>query len=402
MRALYFTDTYPPQVNGVSVVTHLSVQGLRARGWEVGVVAPRYPDGPDVFGPDEHHVVLDLPSMPMPGYPDIRLAAPRLGRAMAVARQFRPDLIHCATEFMAGWLGQRIARRLGVPVVTSYHTDFARYTRSYGMPWLEAPLTRFLTRFHQRARRTLTPSRVTRAELVARGIDRSMVWGCGVDAGRFTPAARSDSLRRRLGADDAFLFLHVGRLAPEKSAHRIIEAFARCRAVLGERVRLVIAGDGPSRLELERTGVEGISFLGFIDRATELPALYASADGFVFASETETLGLVILEAMASGLPVVAAPAGGVADHLSHGVNGLAYPAGDTDGMARQMIELATDPVLHGSLADGARQTALNLTWDREYDRLDACYREICATSAGPAPALAGPLQGGLQVEVEQR
>lgn len=402
MRALYFTDTYPPQVNGVSVVTHLSVQGLAARGWEMGVIAPRYPAGPDVFGAGTHHVIVDLPSMPMPGYPDIRLAAPQLGRVMAAARRFQPDLIHCATEFMAGWLGQRVARRLGVPVVTSYHTDFARYTRSYGMPWLEAPLTRFLTRFHRRARRTLTPSRATRAELVARGIDRSMVWGCGVDATRFSPASRSAEWRRRLGAEDAFLFLHVGRLAPEKSAHRIIESFARCRAVLGDKVRLVIAGDGPSRPELERQAVEGVSFLGFIDRATELPALYASADGFTFASETETLGLVILEAMASGLPVVAAPAGGVADHLSHGVNGLAYPAGDADAMARHMIDLATDAVLHGSLADGARQTALALSWDREYDRLDACYREICATPADSEPSLAGRLPGRLQMEVDQR
>ncbi len=391
MRALYFTDTYPPQVNGVSVVTHLSVQGQAARGWDVGVVAPRYPDGPDVFGAGSHHVLLQLPSIPMPGYPDIRLAAPRLGKAMAAARRFRPDVIHCATEFVAGWLGQQVARRLAVPVVTSYHTDFARYTRAYGMPWLEGPMTRYLTGFHLRARRTLTPSRVTRGELVARGIDRSMVWGCGVDAARFSPARRSPELRSRLGAENAFLFLHVGRLAPEKSAHRILESFALCRAALGDKVRLVIAGDGPSRAELERIATDGVSFLGFIDRTTELPALYASADGFVFASETETLGLVVLEAMASGLPVVAAPAGGVADHLGHGVNGLGYAGGDTEGMARHMIDLATDDTLRGSLADGARRTALALTWEREYERLDACYREICERPAAAAPALTGPL-----------
>ncbi len=402
MRALYFTDTYPPQVNGVSVVTHLSVQGLAARGWEVGVIAPKYPNGPDVFGADRHHVLLQLPSLPMPGYPDLRLAAPRPGQAMAVARRFRPDLIHCATEFAAGWLGQRVAKRLGVPVVTSYHTDFARYTRAYGLPWLERPMTRYLTGFHRRARRTLTPSRVTHGELVTRGIDRSMVWGCGVDAVRFTPARRSDDLRRRLGADDAFLFLHVGRLAPEKSAHRILQSFALCRAALGDKVRLVIAGDGPSRAELERDAAAGVSFLGFIDRATELPALYASANGFVFASETETLGLVVLEAMASGLPVVAAPAGGVADHLRHGVNGLAYPAGNTETMAAMMVDLATDRTLHASLADGARQTALALTWEREYDRLDACYREVCEGPATTTPALTGPLGGRLEMEIDQR
>ncbi|MCC7134621.1 MAG: glycosyltransferase family 1 protein [Gemmatimonadales bacterium] len=388
MRALYFSDTYPPQVNGVSVVTELSVAGLLDRGWDVGLVTPRYPGGPGVFGRAAGQSLLELPARPCPGYPEIQLAAPRFVKALGAARRFRPDLIHCATEFSTGWVGQWVARRLGVPVVTSYHTDFGRYMEAYGVPWLRSPVTRFLTGFHRRARRTLTPSRVTRTELVERGIERAMVWGCGVDAVRFAPGRRSEERRRALGVDGRFLFLHVGRLAPEKGVDRILAAFGRCRAVLGDRVQLIIAGDGPAREELARLAPPGVTLLGYLDRHVDLPELYASADAFLFASETETLGLVILEAMASGLPVVAAPAGGVADHLEHGVNGLAFAPGDGEAMTRFMIELVEHPPFRNALADGARRTAERLSWDRELDRLDRCYREVLAEGAGAVAATA--------------
>jgi glycosyltransferase involved in cell wall biosynthesis len=377
MRVLYFTDTYPPQVNGVSVVTHLSVAGLADRGWDVGVVAPRYPPGTDVFAGALDRVVLSLPSLATPGYPDVRLAAPLLGRAWRAAARFDPDLIHCATEGVVGWLGQRVARRLGRPLATSYHTDFGRYLASYRAAWLRTPVTDYLTRFHARARVTCTPSRVTQTELLDRGIRHVLVWGSGVDSERFHPRHRCDRWREAAG-DGQFIFLHVGRLAPEKGVDRLLTAFGRCRAELGDRVGLIVAGDGPSRTALERSAPPGVRFLGYLDRRAELPSLYASADAFVFASETETLGLVVLEAMASGLPVVAVAAGGVQDHLRHGVNGLAVRPGAVDQMAGFMVELATLRPLHQSLAAGARETALALGWDRELDRLDLCYRDLCA------------------------
>ena len=180
MRALYFTDTYPPQVNGVSVVTELSVRGLEARGWEVGVVAPRYPAGADGFGGTRPEVLLAPASWAFPKYPEIRVMAPAWIRALETARRFAPDVVHCATEFVGGRLGQWVARKIGVPIVTSYHTDFGRYMASYGVPRLQGAMTRYLTRFHRRAARTLTPSMATRAELLDRGIDRAIVWGCGV------------------------------------------------------------------------------------------------------------------------------------------------------------------------------------------------------------------------------
>jgi phosphatidylinositol alpha 1,6-mannosyltransferase len=387
-RVLYCTDTYTPQVNGVSVVTALSVAGLRERGWEVGVVAPRYPARPpagvrmflDDFGSADYDV--EIPSAPFPPYPDIRLAAPFYGRIAHAVREFQPDVVHCATEFLIGRLGQVAAQRADLPIVTSYHTDFSRYADAYGAPWLRPTISGYLARFHARALRTLTPSAAARADLLALGIQDVEVWGRTVDTEVFSPNRRDANLRRRVGTEDSVLFVHVGRLAAEKGVHHIVEAFHLARASLpAGAIRLIIAGGGPEEQNLRASASEGVTFLGVLDRAKHLPRLYASADAFVFASTTETLGLVVLEAMASGLPVIAPAAGGVADHLRHEENGLEVAAGSASDMARAMVRIAMDPTLRGTLALGARRTAEGLSWQGELDRLDVSYREVCAAHA---------------------
>ncbi|HEY5022935.1 MAG TPA: glycosyltransferase, partial [Gemmatimonadaceae bacterium] len=199
---VYCTDTYPPQVNGVSVVTALAVAGLRARGWRVAVIAPRYPRNPpwrvkqfvnDFGNPD---LRVDLPSAAFPPYPDIRLAAPAYWRIARTVEEFRPDLVHCATEFMIGRLGQIAARRAGLPLVSSYHTDFSRYTEAYGAPWLKSTVSGYIARFHGRALRTYTPSQMARADLLALGLRDVEVWGRTVDTGIFSPSRCDPMLRR--------------------------------------------------------------------------------------------------------------------------------------------------------------------------------------------------------------
>jgi glycosyltransferase involved in cell wall biosynthesis len=384
-RVLYCTDTYPPQVNGVSVVTALTVAGLRARGWEVGVVAPRYPERPqhtvkqftNDFGIANVHV--ELPSVAFPPYPDIRLAAPAYRRIVRTVRTFQPDLVHCATEFMIGRLGQVAARRAGLPMVSSYHTDFSRYTEAYGAPRLRSTVSGYIGRFHGRALRTYTPSHMARADLLALGVRDVEVWGRTVDSRTFAPERRSAVLRRVNDWEQKFVLLHVGRLAAEKGVHWILEAFRIARQLLpAGSLHLVIAGGGPEEPALRLAAPPDVTFLGVLDHTRTLPQLYASADAFVFASLTETLGLVVLEAMASGLPVIATPAGGVADHLRDGENGLAFPAGNVAEMAHAMVRLVMERKLCGQLAAGARRTAEGLDWEGELDRLDASYREVCA------------------------
>jgi phosphatidylinositol alpha 1,6-mannosyltransferase len=298
--------------------------------------------------------------------------------------QFRPDLVHCETEFSIGYMGQHAAAAAGVPVVSSYHTDFGRYAEAYGMPWLRRTVTGYLTRFHRRNRRVFTPSAVAKAELATLGVERVEVWGRGVDTTAFDPRRRSQELRERLGMGSRFTFVYVGRLAPEKRVDVVVEAFRQASALVPRGViHLILAGTGPCEAGLRTSALDGVSFLGFLDRHTQLPDLYANCDAFVFASVTETLGLVVLEAMASGLPVIAAPEGGVRDHLRDGFNGVTYEAGDAAAMARAMVLLVNEWEFTGRLARNARRTAEALSWERELDRLDASYREVCAGEGGP-------------------
>jgi phosphatidylinositol alpha 1,6-mannosyltransferase len=378
-RVLYCTDTYPPQVNGVSVVTALSVAGLRERGWACAVVAPGYPpvlpQGPLTREPDPD--LTSIPSVAFPPYPDIRLAAPAYRRVSAAVRRFEPDIVHSATEFTIGRLGQIAAKRAGIVRLSSYHTDFSRYTVAYGVPWLRPSVARYIARFHRRSARVFTPSAPARNDLYALGVTPVEVWGCGVDVDAFSPERRSQPLRAAYGVDESVVFLHVGRLAAEKGVDQVVRAFLLARELLpAGAARLVIAGAGPEENSLRTLAGPDVLFLGVLDRQRALPRLYASADAFLFASLTETLGLVVLEAMSSGLPVVAVPAGGVADHLRDDANGIAVPPHDVDAMARAIVALTLDAIRRRRLAAGARRTACALDWNTELDRLDAIYRDV--------------------------
>jgi glycosyltransferase involved in cell wall biosynthesis len=396
MRVLYCTDTYPPQINGVSIVTALSVAGLSRRGWTCTVVAPQYPaeaqarmtDGSD---PDPAAEVASLPSVAVPGYPELRLAVRGDGVVRRLIQRFKPDLIHCETEFTIGRMGQRAAAAAGLPIVSTYHTDFGRYAEAYGAPWLRRAVTSYLRRFHRRSLRVYTPSSVTRRELLDLDLADVEVWGRGVDTAVFHPGRRSQTLRAELGMGSRFTFLYVGRLAAEKRVDFVLEAFRQASLTVPWGVmHLIIAGTGPCEAELRAAAPPGVTFLGFLDRQTRLPDLYANCDAFVFASLTETLGLVVLEAMASGLPVIAAPAGGVQDHLRDAVNGLTYEADDPAAMARAMVLLAGEYELTRRLARAARRTAESLSWERELDRLDASYREVCERGVAAAPGPRAP------------
>jgi phosphatidylinositol alpha 1,6-mannosyltransferase len=401
VRVLYCTDTYPPQVNGVSVVTALSVDGLQRRQWECAVVVPRYPEGTSVLSDPTSRPAgaaaaerTTIPSVSLPLYPEVRLAAPAYHTVARAIARFKPDLVHCQTEFVIGRLGQMAAQRAGIPLVSSYHTDFGKYVAAYGVPWLYPPVAGYIGRFHRRSLRTYTPSAPAKEDLRRAGIEHVEVWGRGVDVQAFAPRRRSRSLREAYRIDDSFVLLHVGRLAPEKGVERIVEAYRIARDLLPAGVRplrLVLAGSGPATSRVRAAAPDDVIFLGQLDRQKALPTLYASADAFVFSSLTETLGLVVLEAMASGLPVIATPAGGVADHLRDGENGIAYPATDTLAMARAIVRLALDRGLHARLAAGARHTAESLSWENELDRLDASYRELLATAVS-APSVRRPAQ----------
>ncbi len=387
MRVLYCTDTYPPQVNGVSIVTAVSVAGLARAGWTCAVAAPRYPPdlhaawSPELAVAGADCEVHSFPSIAAPFYPDIRLARPRASHLASVIAGFRPDLVHCETEFGIGWAGKSAAARAGVPMVSSYHTNFASYTEAYGARWLRGVVARYISRFHRGSRRVYTPSSVAREDLLRLGVRDVEVWGRGVDIELFHPGRRSEAMRAAFGMGSRYTFLYVGRLAPEKRVAQVVDAFRLASEIVPRGViHLVIAGAGPREAELRAAAPPDVTFLGVLDRRSRLPDLYANCDAFVFASVTETLGLVVLEAMASGLPVIAVPEGGVRDHLRDGRNGIACRAGDVPGMALAMVRIATEWGLSRRLARGARSTVEPLSWNREIERLDRSYREVVAQS----------------------
>jgi len=377
MRIGLVSDTFLPEVNGVTTVLAVMCEGLRARGHHVLVLAPRYPG----TASNESGVVRSG-AVSCPGYPQVRLAWPwgrGLGRALSA---FQPDLLHVVTEGPLGLFGRQWARRQGLPLVTSFHTDFPRYLARYVGPFAEGPTRGYLRWFHRAAQATQTPSEVVARELRALGLERVEVWGRGVDTRRFRPARRT---RGQSGGEPA-LVLHVGRLAVEKDVATLVGAFRAAHTRLGDRVQFVVAGDGP-RAAWVREGLPFARHFGFLDR-DRLADLYADADLFVFPSPTETCGLVVLEAMASGVPVIAADRGGVQDNLRHGLNGLVVRAGDAGGFAAAIVALVEDAPRRHAMGEAARAFAVARDWSLELDRLEAFYRRLIpAPKAAAAPRI---------------
>ena len=294
--------------------------GLRRRGWDCLVLTP----GAEGMASSRDTIadgVVALPAVAWRTYPDVRAAFGQRRTVRALVKRFRPDLVHCPTEFVLGWYGRQEALRAGVPYCTSYHTDFSRYTSSWGVPWLRRPVQSWIRHFHRRAARVYTPSLSARDDLQALGLRDIEVWGRGSTRHSFSHERMGRHPLRRSPSGSSMWAASLGK------EHRISDqAFATVRARHPEMpMELQIVGDGPSRDALQRRAAQStelaVHFLGVQDREKDLPRIYAGADAFVYASTTETLGLVVLEAMAAGLPVVAVPAGGVAEHLLDEVNG---------------------------------------------------------------------------------
>jgi glycosyltransferase involved in cell wall biosynthesis len=353
MRAAIVTDTYLPQVNGVTTVTRLQVEALAATEHEVTLVAPLYPGQ----ATERLEGQLRVRSMAFPPYPDIRLSLPPYGKVREHLNRFSPDLVHVTTEGPLGLVGRGFALRHDVPLVTSFHTDFPRYTHDYGMGWLEPLVWRWLLWFHGPARRTQTPGEAVVRRLRDHGIRHATLWGRGVDTRRFHPRHRAAELRREWGAEaDRPAIVHVGRLAREKNLGMLIESWILARQEIGPQgAAFVLVGDGPVAAELEGRA-PWVLRIGFIDR-DELARVYASADICVLPSQTETLGLVALEAMASGTAVIAADAGGFRETMHSGENGLLADASDPRAFAHAIVRLCRDAELRRRLADAGRRTA---------------------------------------------
>ncbi len=378
IRLALVTETYPPEVNGVARTLGRWVEAFRGRGHDVLVLRPKRRE--------ERSSPELVQGLPLPFYPALRFGVTSPWRMRKLLRQFQPDLIHIATEGPLGLAVLWAARMLGLPVASSFHTNFDQYLGHYGLGIFSWGAERYLRWFHNQTLVTLVPSEGTQRRLERAGLQRVEIWSRGVDGELFHPRHRSAELRADLGlSDDDVLLTYVGRLASEKNLQALLQAFARLPQFLSaserSRVRLALVGDGPLYGQLQARRPEGVILAGE-RHGQDLACWYASGDVFVFPSQSETFGNVILEAQASGLPVVGFDCQAVDERVTPGVDGLLVPR-DAD-LAPAVARLVREPTLRRSMGQAARLKAQGQTWHAIFDALELRYRTLIEEARRPA------------------
>jgi glycosyltransferase involved in cell wall biosynthesis len=370
MRIALVTENFLPKLDGVTRTLAMALEHFQREGHQAIVLgpegAPRRYAGARVFG---------APGAPLPFYPELRLLfpLPRLERRLA---QFRPDVVHVVDPALLGAAGITWGKRLGAPVVSSYHTNLAAYCAYYHLSALIEPMWAYRRYFHNQCAVTLCPSPSTASELRRRGFARVGLWGRGVDSDLFSPARRSITWRAQMTGDaQTPIALYAGRLSYEKNLGELLAAMDVIEAAGGW---LVLVGDGPARADLERAlAGRRASFTGYL-RGEALARAYSSADVFAFPSLTETYGQAVVEAMASGLPVVGFDADGVRDSVRHERTGMLAAAGDGTAFRAHLASALGDSALRARQGLAARAWAERKQWPVILDGLLDAYREAIA------------------------
>ncbi len=375
MRIALFTETFLPKVDGIVTRLRHTVEHLQLLGDRVLVICP---DG----GLTEYKGarVYGVSGVPLPMYPELKMAFPRpsIGH---VLEEFKPDLVHVVNPAILGLGGIYFAKALNIPLVASYHTHLPQYLQHYGLGALEGFLWELLKAAHNQANLNLCTSTAMVKELVNHGIERVDLWQRGVDTEMFQPHLASQAMRVRLsqGNPDQPLFLYVGRVSAEKQIDEIKNVLESI-----PESRLAIVGDGPAKDDLETHFVGSYTnFVGYL-HGLELASAYASADAFIFPSRTETLGLVLLEAMAAGCPVVAAASGGIIDIVSDGVNGYLFDPAEPQGLVTATKRLLEAKSEREILRTNARQEAEKWSWAAATRQLQNYYQEVVYSSFSAA------------------
>ena len=339
MKIAFFTETFLPKVDGIVTRLTKTIDNLVQNGDEVVVFCPE-------GCPTEYKgaKIIGVAAMPLPLYPELKLGLP--GPAVSDALEnFKPDLIHVVNPAVLGLGGIWLAKSNNIPLIASYHTHLPKYLEHYGMGMLEPLLWELLKAAHNQALLNLCTSTAMVEELESKGIKRTALWQRGVDTETFKPEFRNQKIRNKLLGkypDKNSLLIYVGRLSAEKQIERI-------KPVLEEipDACLALVGDGPYRNQLEKIFENTqTNFIGYLS-GEELASAYASGDIFLFPSSTETLGLVLLEAMAAGCPVIGANKGGIPDIINDGVNGCLYNPDGVDQGKSSLIE-ATKKILNNN------------------------------------------------------
>ncbi|MEI6715385.1 MAG: glycosyltransferase family 1 protein [Verrucomicrobiota bacterium] len=376
MQISLITETYAPEINGVAMTLGRLVDGLTARGHRITLVRPRQRHESPQCSVTQRVACrqVRLPGMPLPGYPQLRIGLPAGNRLRGLWRLVRPDIVHVATEGPLGASAVSVALEMGIPVTSSFHTNFDQYTRDYRIGWLKPIVSAWLRRIHNRTLRTFAPTQDMLQRLREEGYANLGLLSRGVDAELFSPERRDEALRLSWGVrPEDLVVVHVGRMAAEKNYPLVFRAFEKIKTVQ-PNAKLVLVGDGPLLSTYQQQCPDAI-FTGFYT-GVNLARYYASGDVYLHASTTETFGNVITEAMASGLAVSAFDYAAAREFIKNESNGLVADVNDEAAFIQNAMRLAQDSALRKTLSEGGRLTASNLSWDAVVDGFERDLLDI--------------------------
>ncbi|MDF2594788.1 MAG: glycosyltransferase [Clostridia bacterium] len=369
MRVALFTDTFLPQINGVTNTLVKMLEYFNKHGIDYIVFAPEH----GVANLNDIEKIERFFSIKFFLYPECRISFPNLFRIKKTLLDYKPDVIHLMTEFSMGLSGLYYGKKYHIPTLSNYTTHFPQYLQYYNLKVFEKNAWDYMNWFHNQNEYTLCASTDTKALLNSEGIERTALFTRGVDTAHFTPLLRSDALRKVFGVQDKKVLLYVGRISIEKELDVLLKAYEKIYKQYKDQIALIITGDGPELERYKKLFPPHTIFTGY-KKGEELSLIYASSDLFVFPSSTETFGNVVLEAMASGLAVIAPNKGGVKDMISHEKNGLFFEAGDAADFGDKIARVLEDEHLYQSMRQQARITALTRGWDKVLGQLINIYK----------------------------
>ena len=378
LRIAIVTETWPPEINGVALSMMQLCQGLQRLGHKILLVRPVQKETCAEFHPEQECLVL---SQPIPKYPSLQFGWPQYLKVTKAFEKFSPDVVHIVTEGPLGLTALQAAKAKKIAVSSGFHSPFQDFSRFFDLAFLVKPIQRYLTWFHNSTDVTCVPSQYTEQALRGFGVTCPLVVvGRGVDTVRFSPKHRSQRLRQQWGVDaDTRVMLYVGRLSPEKEVDVLIKSFHALQVQQGVNIKFVIVGDGPDRIRLSKmTTSKDVIFMGSLG-GHELATAYASADVFTFASQADTFGNVVLEAIASGLPVIAYDYVCAHQHVKHNITGWLSPLGHTTDLIQSICRLPALPQLRqmGLLASESVQHS---SWQFPVQQLEQALYQVVKES----------------------
>ena len=370
LRIAVVTETWPPEVNGVAMTLAKLVQGLSHRNHDVQLIRPRQTKSESPLNDASLEEVL-MRGMPIPRYPELKLGLPSKKTLVKTWTLRRPDVVHIATEGPLGWSALQAAKVLKLPVTSDFRTNFQSYSKHYGVGWLRKPIGAYLRKFHNATACTMVPTRELMRNLSENGFANLKVVSRGVDTKLFNISKRDSSLRSSWGAtDNTKVLISVGRMAPEKNLDQVLKTYEALKFT-GLAFKLVMVGDGPLKEQFQKRYPE-IIFPGMLSHSN-LAAYYASSDLFIFPSQTETFGNVTLEALASGIPVLAFDCAAARDWVQTGINGWLVAENNPEGFAAQAVNIFKSKELLDQITQTTRQQVVHLDWDQIAEQVESVF-----------------------------